>query len=124
MSAPTIADRLRALADEVALLELVTQPQPPVEPEPEPEPEPQPEPTPEPQPEPTPEPVLTPESYRIWSNYMLKTGPSASEYNRGLDLRWRRANGDWLDRDGIAYGATPWHLAQIELSCSVVFVLL
>lgn len=122
--AQAIAGELRAKVTELeAEIERLKNPPPPLpggggEPDPKPS-EPETPPAPAPAPEPAPEPIPQagqPESYRIWSNHMLKTGCSAREYNRGLDLPWKRTNGDWLDRDGAAYGTAPWHTAQVEIA--------
>jgi hypothetical protein len=54
-----------------------------------------------------------PESYRIWHNGTAKTGPSSTNFNSGVSLRWRNLNGDWLDRDGTEQGAQPWHVLTV-----------
>lgn len=67
---------------------------------------------------PPPPPLVTGEadSYRIWPNRGFKTGPKATRYNIGLGLRWKNRNGDWLDRNGVEQGSTPWYVDTIPVS--------
>lgn len=104
-----VADRLRAwleqgseLADEVAALESPAPPAPAPSPAPAPAPEP---------PAPPPAsmtPVPAEGSYRIWPNHVIKSGPGAIVFNSAVQLRWKRVNGDWLDRNGVEQGDVPW----------------
>lgn len=53
-------------------------------------------------------PAPEPDSYRIWPNYVVKSGPNAIVFNGAAQLRWKRVNGDWLDRNGVEQGDAPW----------------
>jgi hypothetical protein len=93
------------LQAEVERLKALIPPPPPAPPPPAPPP-----PAPEPPP-PAPPPVgLTPhpDSYRLWHNGGVKNGTTTTEFNKGIWLRWKRLNGDWLDADGTEYGTKPW----------------
>ena len=59
--------------------------------------------------------VYTPDdgSYRIWHNGTAKTGPSSTNFNSGVSLRWRNLNGDWLDAAGAEQGTVPWHVLTV-----------
>lgn len=65
--------------------------------------------------EPTDPGTYTPDagSYRIWHNGTAKTGPSSTNFNSGVSLRWRYLNGDWLDAEGAEQGAVPWHVLAV-----------
>ena len=65
--------------------------------------------------EPTDPGAYTPDdgSYRIWHNGTAKTGPSSTNFNSGVSLRWRNLNGDWLDADGVEQGERPWHVLTV-----------
>jgi hypothetical protein len=93
-------------------------PAPPPAPAPEPSPPPAPVPPPPapPPPAPPPTPQAALESYRLWSNWMIKTGPNAQKFSNCLDLHWKKMNGDWLDRDGVEQGPKPWYQARVEVS--------
>lgn len=120
----SLAAQLRALADEVEALETPA-PAPIPAPAPEP-PAPAPAPTPAPEPEPlppapspapagdySPMPVPAPGSYRVWPNHVVMSGPNAIVFNGAVHLRWKRVNGDWLDRNGIEQGADPWYTLAV-----------
>jgi hypothetical protein len=99
-----------ALRDEVARVKAALHEceNPPAPPPPPPAPPP---PAPPPPAPPPPAPPVTgahPDSYRLWHNGGIKNGTTTTEFNKGIWLRWKRLNGDWLDADGVEYGQTPW----------------
>jgi hypothetical protein len=85
-------------------------PPPPAPPPPPPPAPPPPAPPPPPPPPPPPTGEATPhtDSYRVWPNHVIKNGATSTEFNKGIWLRWKRLNGDWLDADGTEYGDKPW----------------
>ncbi len=48
------------------------------------------------------------ESYRIWDNAGTKNGANAQTWDKSLDVRWDRMNGDWIDANQVRHGSTPW----------------
>lgn len=96
-------------ADTKAILtKLGTQPQP------EPEPEPQPEPEPEPEPQPTP---VDPDVTRAVF-FDGVSGATGTHWNVGAGLGWRNKRGDWLDKNQVSQGTTPYATIQLTGSFS------
>jgi hypothetical protein len=50
---------------------------------------------------------------------MIKTGSSAQKFSNCLDLHWKKMNGDWLDRNGVEQGPTPWYQPRVEVATPV-----
>ena len=98
----SIADRLRAIADEVALLEAAQPPAPVPAPEP-PAPAPEP-PAPEP---PAPPPPAPPAGLLPSYHPDDASGPSRDEWSKHLLIPWVNYMGDWIDAAGVPQGAAP-----------------
>jgi hypothetical protein len=64
-------------------------------------------------------PTIEADSYKIWPNYIIKTGVKSTRYNIGLGLRWQNQNGDWLDANQVSQGATPWYTFTVPVAGAV-----